>query len=439
MIRSYASVFALFQGTVAIKKVGQDFQGMEASMLAASGSSKAAVKDTQFVSNIVDEMGLNLRDTTDAFVKFKFAAKGKMGQTEIEELFKGVSMFGTALKVAPEDMKRAQRAISQMMSKGVVMSEELKMQLGDALPGAVQVFAKALNMTEAELFKQMEQGKLLASEVLPKVAKAYKIAANEGGAYQLALQGLRVTEGQFATEAARAGKIIFNGGFEKGLSSLYLTMTNLLRDSGGELSKLGKAFKAFFKLVESTLTVATGLIKHVVNNIGLVTLGIVSATTAMIHFGNASAKAWARALLPITGVLTAVAAIDAYVASTDMSRLNAIEIGRGFQVDAEGNKIGIGKDKEGNYFSTGEVLGKYGENTKERIVSGTLGMSESLINRDLVGSGHKAYKYLSEMISPTSSTPQQIIQHNTFQVDSEEVYRNIQSKMFSGAYEGAAG
>lgn len=125
MIRSYASLFALWEGTTAIKRVGMDFQGMEASMLAASGSVPAAAKDMLFINSIVDEMGLNLKDTTDAFVKFKFAARGKMSQGQQEELFKGLSMFGTSMKVGNEDMKRAQRALTQIMSKGVVMSEEL--------------------------------------------------------------------------------------------------------------------------------------------------------------------------------------------------------------------------------------------------------------------------------------------------------------------------
>jgi hypothetical protein len=114
MIRSYASVFALFQGTVAIKRMGQEFEGMRSSMLAASGSAPAAAKDMQFINDLTQEMGLNLKDTTDAFVKFKFAAKGKMDPSQIEDLFTSVSMFGTALKVAPEDMKRAQRALSQI-------------------------------------------------------------------------------------------------------------------------------------------------------------------------------------------------------------------------------------------------------------------------------------------------------------------------------------
>ncbi|APC44447.1 putative tail tape measure protein [Pseudoalteromonas phage PH357] len=123
MIRSYISLFALFEGTRAIKNIGQDFQGMEASMLASAGSRQAAAKDMAYINGIVDQMGLSLKDTTDAWVKFKFAAKGKITQGEQEELFKSLSMFGTALKVDSESMKRSQKALIQMMSKGKIMAK----------------------------------------------------------------------------------------------------------------------------------------------------------------------------------------------------------------------------------------------------------------------------------------------------------------------------
>ena len=114
MVRSYASLFALVEGTNAIKNVGMDFQGMEASMLAATGGEKEAAKDMQFLNGMVDKMGLNLKDTTDAWVKFKFAAKGKIEQGQMEDIFTGLSMFGTSLKVDAESMKRSQKAIIQI-------------------------------------------------------------------------------------------------------------------------------------------------------------------------------------------------------------------------------------------------------------------------------------------------------------------------------------
>tara|TARA_R110002012_G_scaffold49804_2_gene128754 strand:+ start:17183 stop:18490 length:1308 start_codon:yes stop_codon:yes gene_type:complete len=114
MIRSYASLYALFEGTVAIKRVGQEYQGLDASMLAAAGSSEAAAKDFEFVNGLVDQMGLSLKDTSDAWVKFKFAAKGKISQEQQEDVFTGLSMFGTSLKVDIESMKRSQKALIQI-------------------------------------------------------------------------------------------------------------------------------------------------------------------------------------------------------------------------------------------------------------------------------------------------------------------------------------
>lgn len=303
MIRSYASVFAMFQGTVAIKRIGQDFQGMQASMLAASGSAPAAASDIAFINEVVEEMGLNLKDSTDAFVKFKFAAKGKMADEEIKALFKNVSMFGTALKVAPDDMKRAQRALAQMMSKGVVMSEELKMQLGDALPGAVQVFAKALGITEAELFKQMEQGKVIAKDVLPKVAKAYKEAAEEGGAYQLALKGLRVTEGQFLVQTQRAADTIFKSGFSAGLSNLYKTLGEVLKDSEGQLKKIGQLFGKVFNGLAYLLKLVAPLMRTFIDNFELM-FGLAALRT-MTKFAAVTKTSLMRAFLPITLALAA--------------------------------------------------------------------------------------------------------------------------------------
>jgi len=114
MVRSYVSLYALFEGTNAIKRVGMEFQGMEAAMLAAGGSVEASAIDMAFINGTVDKMGLSLKDTTDAWVKFKFAAKGKISQGQQEDIFTGLSMFGTSLKVDSESMKRSQKALIQI-------------------------------------------------------------------------------------------------------------------------------------------------------------------------------------------------------------------------------------------------------------------------------------------------------------------------------------
>jgi tape measure domain-containing protein len=67
-----------------------------------------------------------------------------------------------------EQTEGAFLALGQMMSKGTVSAEELRGQLGERIPGAFQIAAKAMGVTTAQLGKMMQQGEVVASEFLPK-------------------------------------------------------------------------------------------------------------------------------------------------------------------------------------------------------------------------------------------------------------------------------
>tara|TARA_R110001632_G_scaffold9807_7_gene37218 strand:+ start:5 stop:2767 length:2763 start_codon:yes stop_codon:yes gene_type:complete len=57
------------------------------------------------------------------------------------------------------------------MSKGTVSAEELRQQLGDSLPGSVEIMARALKVSTKQLADMIKQGKVLASDALPKFAR----------------------------------------------------------------------------------------------------------------------------------------------------------------------------------------------------------------------------------------------------------------------------
>lgn len=130
---SMVGAFAVFEGVKSINRVGQDFEGMEASMLASSGNAKLAAQDLAYVDEQAVRLGLDLRETTDAYSKLQFAAKSKMSSEDTKALFTGFSEFATALKVNPEQQKSGLRALQQMLNKTTVMSEELKQQLNQGL------------------------------------------------------------------------------------------------------------------------------------------------------------------------------------------------------------------------------------------------------------------------------------------------------------------
>jgi tape measure domain-containing protein len=69
-----------------------------------------------------------------------------------------------------DDLKGSLNALSQMISKGTVSAEELRGQLGERLPGAFNLAAKAMGVTTAELGKMLENGEIMAGDLLPKLA-----------------------------------------------------------------------------------------------------------------------------------------------------------------------------------------------------------------------------------------------------------------------------
>ena len=61
-----------------------------------------------------------------------------------------------------------------MISKGRVSAEELRGQLGEQIPGAFQIAARAMGMTTRELDKFMSDGNLMADEFIPKFSSQIK-------------------------------------------------------------------------------------------------------------------------------------------------------------------------------------------------------------------------------------------------------------------------
>ena len=93
----------------------------------------------------------------------------------------------------------------------------------------------------------MENGELLAADVLPKVAKEMKKVAAVG--LEDKLDTLRVAQGQFFNELQKAGDTIFQGGFADSLKELFFTVGEFLKENEHALKSLGKVFGLLFNLI----------------------------------------------------------------------------------------------------------------------------------------------------------------------------------------------
>ena len=91
-------------------------------------------------------------------------AGGPIG--DAETTFKNVTAAIKATGGSTEDVKGAITAMVQVFSKGKVSAEELSGQLGERLPGAVTMFAKANKMTLPELQKNLKAGTVGLNELM---------------------------------------------------------------------------------------------------------------------------------------------------------------------------------------------------------------------------------------------------------------------------------
>lgn len=145
-------------------------QRLDQSYRAVFGESAPA--QLQAVYEQTDRVGLKYAETAEAAKSFFAAGQGTGLASQMQGIFRAVTNAGAALQLSTDDINGTFIALGQMISKGKVQAEELRGQLGERLPGAFQMAAKAMGMTTAELDKFMADGKLTAEDLLPKLARA---------------------------------------------------------------------------------------------------------------------------------------------------------------------------------------------------------------------------------------------------------------------------
>lgn len=176
------AAFTAWSAASGIAKMTMDFDRIKTSLTAVTGDAQLGAKQFEYLTNQSLRLGLNLQDVSKEYSGLFASAKSMMNPEEIQDLFTSVTEYGKSVGTDPYRMKLGLVALQQMASKGKISAEELRRQLGESMPGAVQIFARALNMTDEQLFETMEKGKLLSKDVLPKVSKEFAKAAREGNA-----------------------------------------------------------------------------------------------------------------------------------------------------------------------------------------------------------------------------------------------------------------
>jgi tape measure domain-containing protein len=147
------------------------FERIDKTLVAATGSAELAGAEMKLLRAQAEELGLDLRSSALEFAKLAAAAKGTTLEGQgARDIFRAISEASVTLSLSSEQTAGALTAIQQIISKGTVSSEELRGQLGERLPGAFQIAARAMDVSTAKLGKMLQAGEVISDDFLPKFA-----------------------------------------------------------------------------------------------------------------------------------------------------------------------------------------------------------------------------------------------------------------------------
>lgn len=184
-IGNLGGAFQALAGALVVQQFVEANKNAEAlrnTLTALTGSSQKSAEEVQWLTETANRLGVELGAASKAYVGLAAASKGtQLEGKATRDIFEAVIGAMATLGKSSADAQNALTAVAQMMGKGVVQAEELRGQLEEALPGATQALARALNMTVADLDKLATTGGIVSSDVLPALAAELKKTYNVGG------------------------------------------------------------------------------------------------------------------------------------------------------------------------------------------------------------------------------------------------------------------
>lgn len=331
------------------------FDKLKQSLEAVFGSADRAAEEFAFIRGEAERLGLDIVTLTNQYSKFSIAA-GSLGlsQEAIRDVFTATAQKAALLSLSTGELEGALLALEQIASKGVVSMEELRRQLGNALPGAVTIAAKGLGITTAQLFAMVENGQLASDVFLKSFGPALratfgsdtntriKTTASEIARFKNQLKEFTDTVIRagvleiFTKTMQELGKVMSNPEFVnsiKKVSAAFLELSKVIVKNLDVLIALGEAFLAFkaVSLVSKILaTIGAGISALATARAAaasVAALNLALAGTGTVAAGGATGLALlgarlqnipvtiASALLSLGGLGRAISAIGAAAAS----------------------------------------------------------------------------------------------------------------------------
>lgn len=231
---SMGAGLGIYQIVSQISSVTKELSSAKAVLSNVSDSQTAYNDSIQFATKLAKDYSQDMVSLIAQLGQFQAACKGSgLALDDVNNIYASIVKSATYFHLSSQQTEQALLAVQQMMSKGKISAQELRLQLGNVMPGVFQKMADAVGVSTAELDKMMAAGQLISKDVLPKfAAELDKMTAGKIDLNSLQLQ-INDLRNAFA-------ELVNSGGFEQAFSKVVKIATNAINVIKNNIKGIGE-------------------------------------------------------------------------------------------------------------------------------------------------------------------------------------------------------
>lgn len=225
LARSYLSVFTAIEAGRAIFKAGKEMDSLKASMMATSDTAAGAAKNLEFVRMEAERLGVDIAQAAQGYAKIGAVTKSLGLDTDTtREIFSAAAEASRTFGLNAERTKLVMLGFSQALSKGKLSAQELRQQIGEQIPIALQAAEKALGVTTQEFNKMLDTGSILSKDFMPKFAKQLRMMVRENNALEKSTEKVQAAQSRMHNQFVELSEAMFNAGGASVIKGVFDTL-----------------------------------------------------------------------------------------------------------------------------------------------------------------------------------------------------------------------
>ena len=212
----------------AIAEAGVAAENLEKRFRFAFDGAAEGARQLDFVRGEAQRLGIDFAAAAQSYSGLATATRGTaLEGAATREAFTAIAEAAQVMGLSTSEAQGALTALEQIASKGAVSAEELRGQLGESLPGAFQIAARAMGVSTAELERMLAAGELLAADFLPRFAA--QIRAEMAGSVPEAVDTAAASFARLRNAMREIGEAIAESRVADFVASSAEGVANLLR------------------------------------------------------------------------------------------------------------------------------------------------------------------------------------------------------------------